>query len=100
MVVQMRYWKSYFIASFLVLILIGQIHTVMGQATPIANRIVINEVYTNPAGDDSKQIIHWVVLYNSTNSPVNIGGLSIGATIGLRDHDTITNGILIPSHQL
>ncbi|OLD31933.1 MAG: hypothetical protein AUI61_03845 [Thaumarchaeota archaeon 13_1_40CM_2_39_13_2] len=99
MVVQMRYWKSYFIASFLVLILIGQSHTVMGQATPIANRIVINEVDTNPAGDDSKQIIQWVELYNPTNSPVNIGGWSIGATTGLRDHYTIPNGIMIPSQQ-
>src|SRR5437870_11823985 len=99
MVVQMRYWKSYFIASFLVLILIGQSHTVMGQITPIANRVVINEVDTNPAGDDSKQIIQWVELYNPTNSPVNIGGWSIGATTGLRNQYTIPNGIMIPSQQ-
>jgi len=95
----MRYWKSYFIASFLVLILIGQSHTVMGQATPVANRIVINEVDTNPAGDDSKQIIQWVELYNPTSNPVNIGGWSIGATTGLRDHYTIPNGIMISSQQ-
>src|SRR5437879_7552879 len=71
----------------------------MGQASPVANRVVINEADTKPTSDDSKQIIQWVELYNPTNIPVNIGGWSIGATTGLRDHYTIPNGIMIPSQQ-
>jgi len=74
MVVQMRYWKTYFIASFLVLVLIGQSYTVMGQTISIADHVIINEVETNPPGDDSKLISQWVELYNPTSNPVNIGG--------------------------
>ena len=99
MVVQMRYWKTYFIASFLVLVLIGQSYTVMGQTISIADHVIINEVETNPPGDDSKLISQWVELYNPTSNPVNIGGWSIGATTGLRHYYTIPSGTIIQSQQ-
>src|SRR5437867_8345943 len=100
MVVQMRHWKSYFIASFLVLVLIGQSYTVMGQTASVADHVVINEVETNASGDDSKLIIQWVELYNPTSSPITIGGWSIGATTGLRHYYTIPSDTIIQSQQL
>ncbi|OLD29841.1 MAG: hypothetical protein AUI62_02135 [Thaumarchaeota archaeon 13_1_40CM_2_39_7] len=99
MVVQMRYWKSYLVASFLLLILIGQNYTAVGQTSSIADHIVINEVDTNPPGDDSKMPIQWVELYNPTSDPINIGGWSIGATTGLKSYYTISTGTIIPSQQ-
>src|SRR5713226_4859633 len=44
MVVQMRYWKSYFIASFLLLVLIGQSHTVMGQTSTTSGQVTVSVV--------------------------------------------------------
>ncbi len=99
MVVQMRYWKSYFIASFLVLILIGQNYAATGQTSPIPDRVVINEIDTNPLGDDSKLPIQWVELYNPTSYPVNIGGWTISATTGLKGSYTIASGTTIQSQQ-
>src|SRR5713226_413133 len=43
MVVQMRYWKSYFIASFLLLVLIGQSYTAMGQ-TSTSGQVTVSVV--------------------------------------------------------
>ena len=99
MVVQMRYWKSYLVASFLLLILIWQNYTAVGQTSSMADHIVINEVDTNPPGDDSKMPIQWVELYNPTSDPINIGGWSIGATTGLKSYYTISTGTIIPSQQ-
>src|SRR5712692_6326666 len=98
-VVQMRHWKSYCIVSFLVLVLIGQNYNATGQTSPIADHIVLNEVETNPPGDDSTQPIQWVELYNPTSNSVNIGGWSIGATTGLRNYYTIPSGTVIASQQ-
>jgi Lamin Tail Domain len=99
MVVQMRPARSYYIVSFLILILIGQTYGVFGQTVPLANHVVINEADINPPGDDTKYPIDWVELYNPTNSPVNIGGWTIGATSGLRQTLTIPDGITISSKQ-
>ena len=95
----MRNLTSYFIAGIIVLVLIGQNYSVFGQTTSLANNVVINEVDINPSGDDSRVPLQWVELYNPTDSPVNIGGWTIGATSGLRNTYTIATGTVIPSQQ-
>ena len=42
--------------------------------------IVINEVDTNPPGDDSLSISEWVELYNPTESDVDLSGWKIAST--------------------
>ena len=95
----MKYSTPYFIAGILVLLVIGQGYTASGQAVPIANHIVINEVELNPIGDYTVSPTQWVELYNPTSSPVNIGGWSIGATTGLKQAYTISLGTTIQSQQ-
>lgn len=99
MVAQMRHLRSYTIVSFLILILIGQTYSALGQAAPIANHVVINEADINPVGDDTKYPIDWVELYNPTASPVNIGGWTIGATTGLQQTYTMPSGTMLQSKQ-
>ncbi|MGI0087482.1 MAG: lamin tail domain-containing protein [Nitrosotalea sp.] len=95
----MRYLRSYTIVSFLILILIGQTYSALGQEAPIANHVVINEADINPVGDDTKYPIDWVELYNPTSSPVNISGWTIGATTGLHQTYTIPSNTIIQSKQ-
>lgn len=95
----MRYLRSYTIVSFLILILIGQTYSALGQAAPIANHVVINEADIDPVGDDTKYPIDWVELYNPTTSPVNISGWTIGATTGLQQIYTIPINTIIQSKQ-
>ncbi len=95
----MRYLRSYIIVSFLILILIGQTYSALGQVAPIANHVVINEADINPVGNDAIYPIDWVELYNPTASPVNISGWTIGATTGLRQNYTISSNTIIQSKQ-
>ncbi|MDE1866864.1 MAG: lamin tail domain-containing protein, partial [Thaumarchaeota archaeon] len=95
----MRYLRSYTIVSFIVLILIGQTYSALGQAAPIATHVVINEADINPVGDDTKYPIDWVEIYNPTSSPVNISGWTIGATTGLQQIYTISSNTIIQSKQ-
>ena len=81
------------------MLVIGHNYTASGQTSSIANHIVINEVEVNPFGDDAKLPIQWVELYNPTNSPVNIGGWTVGATTGLKQAYTISAGTTIQSQQ-
>ncbi|HET6457874.1 MAG TPA: lamin tail domain-containing protein, partial [Nitrosopumilaceae archaeon] len=100
MIVQMRDPRLYLVIGFLaVVMLCVQVNPVMGQQSSIANNVVINEVETDPPGDDSKSILQWVELYNPTSQPVNIGGWTIGATTGLRNTYTISAGTNIQSGQ-
>ncbi len=99
MIAQMRYLSSYTIVSFLVLILIGQTYAALGQISPIADHVVINEANTNPLGDDTKYPIDWVELYNPTGSPVNIGGWTVSATTGLKLVYTLPPNTIIQSKQ-
>ena len=46
----------------------------------LADHVVINEIDTNPPGDDSKTVSEWVELYNPTDKDVNIGGWKIAST--------------------
>ncbi|HWY34415.1 MAG TPA: lamin tail domain-containing protein, partial [Nitrosopumilaceae archaeon] len=96
----MRDPRLYLVIGFLaVVMLCVQVNPVMGQLSSIANHVVINEVETDPPGDDSKSILQWVELYNPTSNPVNIGGWTIGATTGLRNTYTISAGTNIQSGQ-
>src|ERR1700687_408553 len=99
MVLQMKYSNPYLIGAILALLVIGQSYAASGQTVPIANHVVINEVELNPVGDYTTLPVQWVELYNPTDSPVNIGGWTIGATSGLKHLDTISIGTTIQPQQ-
>ena len=99
MIVQMTDPRLYLAIGILAVIMVCvQVNPVMGQLGYIANHVVLNEVETDPPGDDSKSIVQWVELYNPTSQPVNIGGWTIGATTGLRHTYTIPAGTNIQSN--
>lgn len=95
----MRYFRYYTIVSFLILILIGHTYSALGQTSPIANHVVINEADINPVGNDAIYPIDWVELYNPTSSPVNVGGWTVSATTGLQQVYTISSNTMIQSKQ-
>ena len=66
-------------------------------AQTISNHVVINEVDTNPFGDDSKSISEWVELFNPTDSDVDISGWQIASTTVLKKTFTIPDGTVISS---
>ena len=55
-------------------------------AQTISEHVIINEVDTNPYGDDSKSISEWVELFNPTSSDVDISGWQIASTTVLQKH--------------
>jgi hypothetical protein len=61
----------------------------------VADHIVINELDTNPQGDDAKGIIEWVEIYNPTGETVNIGGWQVVPTSSPRKAMTIAEGTVI-----
>ena len=64
-------------------------------AQTISDHIVINEVDTNPYGDDSESISEWVELFNPTDSDVDISGWQIASTTVLKKTLTVPDGIVI-----
>ena len=75
-----------------------------GAMTPamggtLADHVVINELDTNPPGDDSKSISEWVELYNPTDVEIDIGGWKIASTTILKKTMTIPEGTLIKPGQ-
>ena len=64
-------------------------------AQTISNNVVINEVDTNPNGDDSAGPFEWVELYNPTNSDVDLSGWQIASTTVLKKTFTISDGTII-----
>ena len=66
----------------------------------ITDHVVINEVDTNPFGDDSLAISEWVELYNPTDSDVDLSGWEIASTTVLKKTFTIPDGTIISSEQL
>ena len=68
-------------------------------AQTISDHVVINEVDTNPFGDDSKSISEWVELYNPTDSDVDLSGWKIASTTVLKKTLTIPDGTIIGSDQ-
>jgi hypothetical protein len=99
MVFQMKYLGLCLIVGIITLLASGYGYFASGQTIPVANHVVINEVELNPVIDDTKFPAQWVELYNPTNSPVNIGGWTIGATTGLKQVYSIPTGTIIASQQ-
>ena len=66
-------------------------------AQTITDHVVINEVDTNPPGDDSKSISEWVELYNPTDNDVDLSGWKIASTTVLKKTLTIPEGTIISS---
>ena len=98
MIVQVKELKSHLMLGFLAIILLfGNLYPALGQSSPLADHVVINEVENNPPGDDSKTLGEWVELYNPTDNPVDVGGWSIGATSGLKLTYKIPEGTKISS---
>jgi hypothetical protein len=64
-------------------------------AQTISDNIVINEIDTNPNGDDSLSISEWVELYNPTDSDVDLSGWQIASTTVLKKTFTIPDGTII-----
>jgi len=84
------------------LILLLSAILVVGISSPvyaqtISDHIVINEVDTNPQGDDSATVSEWVELYNPTNSDVDISGWEIASTTVLKKTLTLPDGTVILS---
>lgn len=77
---------------FSILVFGGLILTANAQS---ANHVVINEVDTNPFGDDSKSISEWVELYNPTSSKIDISGWKIASTSGMKKTLSIPAGTFI-----
>jgi hypothetical protein len=69
------------------------------HAQEIADHVVINEIDTNPPGDDAKSISEWVELYNPTSEDVDIGGWKIASTTVAKKTLTIPAGATIKAGQ-
>ena len=66
-------------------------------AQTISEHVIINEVDTNPSGDDSQFISEWVELYNPTDNDVDLSGWQIASTTVLKKTLTISDGTIISS---
>ena len=64
-------------------------------AQTLSDHVVINEVDTNPFGDDSESISEWVELYNPTDSDVDLSGWEIASTTVLKKTLTIPDNTII-----
>ena len=64
-------------------------------AQTISDNVVINEVDTNPFGDDSMTVAELVELYNPTDSDVDLSGWEIASTTVLKKTLTIPDGVVI-----
>lgn len=74
-------------SSLAVLLFLGAFSS--SYAQEIAGHVVINEVDTNPPGNDAITISEWVELHNPTNEEVDIGGWKIASTTILKKTFTI-----------
>ena len=63
------------------------------------DNVVINEIDTNPPGDDASTISEWVELYNPTDSEIDLGGWEIASTTVLRKTMTIPDNTIIEPGQ-
>jgi len=81
-----------------VVLIAGMLSPVYAQT--ISNDVVINEVDTNPNGDDSAGPSEWVELYNPTDSDVDLSGWQIASTTVLKKTFTISDGTIISPGEL
>ena len=86
---------KYSVIILLSLVLIVGI-TAPSHAQTITDHVVINEVDTNPPGDDSQFISEWVELYNPTNDDVDLSGWQISSSF-IKKIYTIPDGTIISS---
>ena len=81
------------------LLLVFSIILLMGFTIPAfaqtTDHVVINEVDTNPPGDDASSISEWVELYNPTDSEIDIGGWEVASTTVLKKTMTVLAGTSI-----
>ena len=80
------------------LILLLSLVLIVGMSAPayaqtITDHVVINEVDTNPPGDDSESISEWVELYNPTDNDVDLSGWKIASTTVLKKTLTIPEAV-------
>ena len=87
---------KYSIILLLSVILIAGI-SAPAYAQTISDYVVINEVDTNPFGDDSQFASEWVELYNPTDDDVDLSGWQIASTTVLKKTFTIPDGTIISS---
>jgi len=81
-----------------IVLMAGMLSPVYAQT--ISNDVVINEVDTNPNGDDSAGPSEWVELYNPTDSDVDLSGWQIASTTVLKKTFTISDGTIISPGEL
>ena len=72
---------------------------VPAYAQTIDDHVVINEVDTNPPGNDAASISEWVEIYNPTDSEVDLGNWKIASTTVLKKTMTISEGTVIKPGQ-
>ena len=87
---------NYYIILLLSIVLIAGISSPVNGQT-MSENVVINEVDTNPPGDDSLSISEWVELYNPTDSDVDISGWQIASTTVLKKTLTIPENTILTS---
>ncbi|HXG73799.1 MAG TPA: lamin tail domain-containing protein [Candidatus Nitrosotenuis sp.] len=83
------------VGVFAALLFVG----VLSAHAQLADYVVINEIDTNPPGDDAKSITEWVELYNPTSKSVDIGGWKIASTTVTKKTFTIPAGTTIKPDQ-
>ncbi|MDH5463184.1 MAG: lamin tail domain-containing protein [Nitrosopumilus sp.] len=81
---------------FSLFLLVGIVVPVYAQTT---DHVIINELDTNPPGNDSESIAEWVELYNPTDANVDLGGWKIASTTVLKKTMTIPSGTVIKPGQ-
>ena len=69
-------------------------------AQTLSDHVVINEVDTNPFGDDSLAISEWVEIYNPTDSDVDLSGWEIASTTVLKKTLTIPDNTIISPNSI
>lgn len=90
----MRTWT---LSSIVVLLSFGVFASAYAQQ--MADHVVINEVDTNPFGDDAKAISEWVELFNPTDEVIDIGGWKIASTSVTKKTLTLSLGAQIKPGQ-
>jgi len=82
--------------AFSLFLLVGIVVPAYAQTT---DHVVINEVDTNPPGNDYESITEWVELYNPTDANVDLSGWKIASTTVLKKTMTIPSGTVIKPGQ-
>ncbi len=82
---------------FSIILLVGVIIPAYAQTS--SDNVVINEVDTNPPGNDAASVSEWVELYNPTDSDIDLGGWEIASTTVLKKTMNISYGTIIKPGQ-